>query len=367
MARGNITKRGKSWRLKFDIEPLDGKRRFRTVTIRGSRKDAEAELAKLLNDAHKGTLVDASKVTVGDYLLSWLDGRHGLAPLSVQQYRDIIERQTNPVLGKIELQKLKPVQVQNWLGGLLKSGLSVRSVRQAHGVLRSALQNAVQMELLIRNVADIAKPPKVEANEVEILLPAQIAAILAALAGNSIHAIVALAIASGMRRGELLALRWSDISGAVIKVQRSLEQTKQGGLRFKGPKSRHGRRTISLPPSAVDMLRDHRKAQLELRMQLGMGKHGPDALVFCDHEGKPLSPNYLSILWRRATRPIGIDVQFHSLRHSHASALIAAGVDVVSVSRRLGHSSPAFTLTTYCHLFRKDDSHAADAIESMLG
>jgi integrase len=115
------------------------------------------------------------------------------------------------------------------------------------------------------------------------------------------------------------------------------------------------------------MLRDHRKAQLELRMQLGMGKHGPDALVFCDHEGKPLSPNYLSILWRRATRPIGIDVTFHALRHSHASALIAAGVDVVSVSRRLGHSSPAFTLNCYAHLFRKDDSHAADAIESMLG
>ena len=163
-----------------------------------------------------------------------------------------------------------------------------------------------------------------------------------------------------------MALRWADVHGATIKVERSLEQTKSG-LRFKQPKSRHGNRIISLPASAVDMLRDHRKAQLELRMQLGMGKHGPDALVFCDHEGKPLSPNYLSILWRRATRPVGLDVTFHALRHSHASALIAAGVDVVSVSRRLGHSSPAFTLNTYAHLFRKDDTHAADAIEKMLG
>jgi len=364
--RGNITRRGKtSWRLKFDIEPVAGQRRVRTVTVKGSRRNAEAELARLLNDAHKGTLVDHSKVTVGDYLLSWLDSRHGLAPLTVERYRDIIERQTNPVLGKIELQKIKPAHIQGWISGLIKSGLSARSVTHAHRVILAALRNAVQMEILTRNVADVAKPPKVEAVEVDILSAEQITAVLAALAGHSIHPIVFLAIATGMRRGELLALRWQDVAGASLKVERSLEQTK-AGLRFKAPKTVHGRRTISLPPSAIAMLSSHRKAQLELRMQLGLGKAGPDALVFCDYDGKPLSPNYLSILWRRATRPIGVDVTFHALRHSHASALIAAGEDVVTVSRRLGHGSPAFTLTTYAHLFRKSDSTAADAIERLL-
>jgi integrase len=142
-----------------------------------------------------------------------------------------------------------------------------------------------------------------------------------------------------MRRGELLALQWRDVDldRGALRVERSLEQTR-AGLRLKGPKSKHGKRTVSLPPSAVDLLSQHRKAQLELRLHLGMGKPAPDALVFCDHEGRPIAPNHLSVLWRRALSklPNIPRVKFHALRHSHASAHIHAGVDVVKVSRRMG-------------------------------
>jgi integrase len=124
-----------------------------------------------------------------------------------------------------------------------------------------------------------------------------------------------------------------------------------------------------LPESAVDLLSQHRKAQLELRLQLGMGKPAPDALVFCDHEGRPIAPNHLSVLWRRALAklPNIPRVKFHALRHSHASALIHAGVDVVKVSRRLGHGSPTITLNVYAHLFSKTEDETADAIEAALG
>ena len=139
-----------------------------------------------------------------------------------------------------------------------------------------------------------------------------------------------------------------------MRVERSLEETR-AGLRFKAPKTRNGRRSISLPPSAVEGLRAHRRRQLELRMALGTGKPDPDALVFTTEEGNPLSPNYLSILWRRATSAPDLPrVKFHALRHTHASALIAAGIDVVTVSKRLGHGTPAITLNTYSHLFQKD-------------
>ena len=180
-----------------------------------------------------------------------------------------------------------------------------------------------------------------------------------------LHPIAALAIYSGCRRAELLALRWSAVSSTAINIERALEQTRAGGLRFKSPKSRYGLRTITLPASAVALLQAHRKEQLELRMRLGQGKLDADALVFCNYDGSPISPNYLSIMWSRAiARVPGVPaVTFHALRHSHASALIAAGIDVVSVSRQLGHSGPVITLSTYAHQFNTTDAGAAEAIE----
>jgi integrase len=169
-----------------------------------------------------------------------------------------------------------------------------------------------------------------------------------------------------MRRGELLAIRLCDVDfdGASVRVERSLEETAKGQLRFKPPKSKHSRRTISLPPSAVAILRTHWRHRLELRMALGLGKPNADALLFSNPDGSPLSPDNLS---RRVCRSLGLPmVMFHALRHTHASALIANKQDVVQVSRRLGHGSPAVTLRIYAHLFNTVDSAAAIAIESVL-
>jgi integrase len=364
--RGNITRRGKaSWQIKFDLGTVNGKRATRYATVRGTYKDAQKELTRLLSEADKGMLVDPSKLTVAEYLRNWLGQQHGLAPASIQRYADIIERQTIPIIGHVDLQKLKPIHIRNWLDGMIAAKLSARTVSHAHRVIRTALQHAVDLELLSRNVAGVPKSPKVEDDEVEILNAEDIRRVRLALDGNAIYAIVALALATGMRRGELLALSWQDIDldAAEVKVTRSLEQTKAGGLRFKAPKSKHGRRVISIPKNTVEELRTHRRRQLELRMALGQG--GKPELVFSESEGKPISPNYVSILWRRATKGI-VNVRFHALRHTHASALIAGGVDIVTVSRRLGHWSPAFTLKTYAHLFTERKTAAA-AIAKMIG
>ena len=139
------------------------------------------------------------------------------------------------------------------------------------------------------------------------------------------------------------------------------------GLRFKPPKTKYGRRTISLPPHAVRVLREHRPQQFELRLQLGLGKPEPDALVFCNADGTPMSPNYVTRCWQDASVGLGLpQVMFHALRHTHASALIAPGIDVVKISRRLGHADPTVTLRIYAHLFDKVDTTAASAIEVAL-
>jgi integrase len=258
---------------------------------------------------------------------------------------------------------------------LLKSGgnsgkaLSARTVGHAHRVLHQALSRAVANEILARNVASAVSPPKVEQKEVEILKAEQIVHVLQRLNGHELYPVVALDLATGLRRGELLALTWAniDLEGAVLRVERSLEETK-AGLRFKGPKTLHGRRTISLPPSAVMILREHRRRQLETRLALGLGRPEPDALVFCEPGGAPFLPSKLSYGWRNACIALALPrVTLHALRHTHASALIAAGLDVLKISRRLGHSDPTVTLRTYAHLFDKTDQAAANAIEVALG
>jgi integrase len=374
--RGNITRRGKnSWRLKFEVgADATGSRKTRYVTVKGKRQHAERELTSLLAAADAGTLPEPSKVTIAEYLRNWLDGTHGLSLKTVERYRGLAEQQIIPHLGAIMLQRLKPTQVQAWHGTLIKSGgkggraLAARTVGHAHRVLHRALQRAVENETLMRNVASVIPPPKVEAQEIEILDAQQIVMVLRRLEGHPLYAISAIALATGMRRGELLALQLGDLDLDVgsLRVERSLEET-AAGLRLKPPKSKHGRRTISLPASAVAVLRAHWRTQLEFRLALGLGKPDPETLIFSAPDGSPLSPDNLSRDWRRACRSLGLPpVMFHALRHTHASALIAAGLDVVTISRRLGHSSPNVTLGTYAHLFTHTDTAAASAIEAAL-
>jgi len=231
------------------------------------------------------------------------------------------------------------------------------------------LRHATQWGVVQRNIASLVDAPAVQDKEIEILSPAEIARVLEVLKDHPwLHAIVMVALGTGMRRGELLALRWKDVDldGAKLRVEQALEETAKLGLQFKSPKTKYGRRTITLPTSTVAVLREHLKATLERRLMLGQGKLDDNALVFATWDNKIQSPNGMSKKWRKAVHAAKLKATFHSLRHTHASSLIAAGVDVLSISRRLGHGSPAITLGVYGHLFKPDD-RAAAAIDELLG
>ena len=152
--------------------------------------------------------------------------------------------------------------------------------------------------------------------------------------------------------------------GSQISVERSLEQTKVGGLRFKAPKTKHGRRRLSIPDYLVGELRAYWKSQLETRLALGLGKPDPDELLFPALEGGPRDPDALSKQWKASAASAGLAVTFHALRHPHASQLIAAGIDVLTISRRLGHANPTVTLTVYGHLFANTDDRAAKVMDA---
>ncbi len=369
---GNITRRGAhSWRLKFEggeRDPVTGKRKTRYITVRGTKKDAQRELIRVLAQVENGTAVDPLRVTVAEYLHDWLDADEGLSPKTLERYRQLAERQIIPHLGAALLQKLRPAQVHDWHNLLLKTGLAARTVGHAHRVLHRGLARAVTLEITSRNVAHAVPPPKPDAAEVAILSAAEIGPFLTKLDGHPLHSIAVLALGTGMRRGEICGLAWGalDLDAATVRVERSLEETATG-LRIKPPKTRHGHRTISLPAGVVETMRAHRRHQAEQRLLLGLGRPGGEDNVFTLLDGSPYPPDKLSRDWGNVVRDRKLPrVMFHALRHSHASALIAAGLDVVTVSKRLGHGSPAITLTVYAHKFASKDTAAAYAIDAAM-
>jgi integrase len=376
---GNITRRGeRSWRLKFEggeRDPINGKRRTRYVTVRGTKKEAQRELTRRLAEVDKGTAVDPSTVTIAEYLRGWLDSASNLAPKTLERYRQLAEQQIIPHLGGTLLQKLRPAQIHSWHSALLKCGgkdgrpLSARTVGHAHRILHGALERAMRLEIVSRNVAHVISPPKVDAAEIVILTAEEITDVLDKLGDHPLHPIVALAVSTGIRRGELCALPWGavDFDAATIRVERSLEET-ASGLRIKPPKTRHGFRTIAVPKSTAEILREHYRQQLERRVSLGLGRPGPTDFVFTLADGSTYPPDKLSRDWGNVVRDRKLpQVMFHALRHSHASALISAGVDIVTVSRRLGHGSPSITLRVYAHAFGGDkDAAAARAMDATM-
>ncbi len=379
MTAGHGRRRGaRSWEIKFEVgrDPQTGGRKTAYRSFKGTKREAEAELAKLVVAAAVGTSVDPSRITVAEFVEQWLrDWAAGnVSPKSAERYGELLRRHVAVRIGALRLQQVRPGTLAELYAGLLRdgrddgAGLAARTVGHVHRVLHRALGHAVAWGLMATNPTAAVDPPKVPEAELSILRADEVRSVLSALRGRSIYSIASLALATGMRRGELLALRWSDVDlqRALLRVERSLETTR-AGLRFKPPKTRQGRRTITLPSTAVAELRTIWREMVEARLALGQGKPEPDALVFATFEGEPRHPDTVTRAWINAMKAIGRPgVSLHSLRHSHASSLIAAGLDVLTISRRLGHGSAAITLAVYGHLFSNTDDRAAQAIEAAL-
>lgn len=379
--RGHIRKRGaNSWELKFDAGRDDaGRRNLRYVSVKGTRQQAQAKLAELLAGIDSGTFVEPSKVTVAAFVRARIDqweAADDISARTAQRYRQLAEHQITPHIGDVLLQKLRPLDIEDWHTTLRHSGrvrgsgpLSVLTIRHAHRVLGKALRDATRNEMVARNVCASYRAPSRGATE-EVTIVRDVPLLVRHLSGWRYRAVALVALFTGMRLGEVLALRWSHIAldRKVVKVREALEQTKAHGLRFKRPKTKAGRRDISLPVFLVRVLHEYRMAMLEQAMQLGRGKLADDALLFAGLDGGPISPNAVSAAWAHFANNIGQpDVTFHALRHTHASQLIAAHMDITTISKRLGHAKPDITLRTYAHLFHPDDSKAAAAIDAALG
>jgi integrase len=324
--------------------------KVKTATVRGTKGDAKKRLRELLSAADHGRHVDRSAVTVA----AFIDERLALwevSALTRQRYEEragMIKRH----LGSIQLQKLDTIDIERWHGQLRADGAGRSTIRLSHQLLARVLDAAQRHKMLHRNAARDQPAPLAPAGKINLPREDQIGPVLETLRGTEFFAPAALTIYCGLRRGEMLAVRWSDVDLAhgALTVARSLEETKAHGLRFKAPKTDSGARTISLPTAAVDALRHHRRQQLELRVVLGLGKPPAAALVFPAIHGEPQSPNAFSVRWRRAVARLKLPVvTWHGLRHLHCSLLLRHGVDLPTVSKRAGHSRVDVTARVYAH------------------
>jgi integrase len=362
--RGHIIKRYKDSYtivINLGVDPATGRRKQQWFSVKGTKKDAEKKLAEMLHELDTGSYMKPSKTTLAEYLERWLKeyARPNLAPRTTEGYETIIRQHLIPKLGHIGLLQLKPEHLQKYYSEMMnggrcsnKGGLSAQTVRHHHTALHKAIQTAVEWGLLSRNVADAVRPPRVEHSEMQIWNEEEITRFLEAARETPYYALFYTAVFTGMRRSELLALRWQDVDFILsqIYVSRSLHQLKDRSFIFRQPKTAKGRRTVALPPSAILVLQDHYQKVAKDCELLGTPLKEED-LVFGEVDGRPMRPNRITRAWPMLAERVGLRViRLHDARHTHASIMLKRGIHPKIVQERLGHANIAITLDTYSHV-----------------
>jgi integrase len=415
---GSITQRGDGlWVARVDLGWEDGKRRRKAFYAK-TRRQASDKLTKGLLDAQQGAAIPNERQTVEQFLGRWLEHKRArLRPRAWLTYEQAVRLHLVPGIGKLSVAKLQPQQIESWFRRHQEKGATARNIRYARTVLRAALNQARKWRMVNDNAAALVEPPRHRPKEIQPLTPEQARALLAAAKPHRLGAVVSVATAIGLRLGETLGLRWSDVDFAAgtISVGQSLERS--GGdsavrrpliaerkklvkqlastavrtdvertadnnrladvrkalrdcrttLRFAEPKSTRSRRTVRMPQIVVTSLKAHRKRQLKERLAAGGDWHD-SGIVFTTPTGTPVDPRNMHREFKAMLAGAKLPaIRFHDLRHTAATLLLAQGVDPRTIMETLGHSQISLTLNTYSHVLPSLQIRAAAEMDMVLG
>ena len=378
--KGHIYKRSQgSWTMVYDLpaDSITGKRRQKSQTISGTKRDADRALREILLSIEQGAYVKPNKITLGELLGQWLIEYASMntTDRTQESYASIVERHLIPGLGRVSLVELQAQHIQSYYANKLsegrtdgKGGLSARSVVYHHRILSKALDYAVKMGLVVRNVAKVVEPPRVARKTMQTLSPEEVTRFLDVARETDYYVYFATLLYTGLRRGELLALRWRnlDLDSGTLTVVETAYRLGSGEYRIKEPKTAQSRRTVTLPISLVELFKVYRSDQELLRIQLGISLNADD-FVFIRPDGSPINPNAITLAFRRIIKRAGLkDLRIHDLRHTHATLMLKAGIHPKVVSERLGHASISITLDIYSHVLPGMQEAAAERFDRIF-
>lgn len=394
MATGHIENRdhGK-WLLVVEHgrDSGSGERNRESKIFKGSKRNAKKELAAWLAAINAETYTRPTGLTLENYLKQWLSN-HSLtiSPHTKKNYQNAINSRIIPLLGRIALEDIKPLHLRNFYRKIIEQGrldgarkgepVGQGTLDITHRTLHKALNDAVEDELILKNPASIVRPPRMAQNiidddeeidtKVQVFNEEQVATMLSAAKETKYYPLLFVAVRTGMRRSELLGLRWKDVDlkERVITVRQVLGYS-GGGFFYKPPKTAKSRRVIGIDDDVVAVLKEHKKRHAENRLFFGeeYEKRGSNGLVFCHKNGKPIHPSTVTRWFPQFLVRNGLPrLTLHSLRHTHASLLLKAGVDIKVISERLGHSSIQITYDVYSHLYPDAQEEAVLVLQKML-
>lgn len=368
-------KRGAGWAFRVDVgkDPATGRRRQVLKQGFRTKREAERALDELLSTVHNGTMVSPSSVDLVVFLDDWLVSQRSRLKETTWASYEVAVTRIKQGIGRSKLQALTPLDVETFYARLAEAGikgkpLAPKSIRNTHVVLRKALADAERLGLVSRNPAAVARPPVARREPRRTWSSEEVKDFFAAVADDRLYSAYVLSATTGMRRGEVLGLRWSDLdldAGqlAVVHTITTIGYTPVAST----PKTNRSRRVVYLDDQTIRVLREHRRRQREERMAAGPAWQDDVDLVFRNELGGLIHPDWFTREFARHVRVAGLpEIRLHDLRHTYATLALKAGVHPKIVSERLGHATVGVTLDLYSHVTPAIAREAADAVAGKL-